>query len=286
MVHKEHRLFRQWLLHYEPIVGRENMYVILHDGDPEIYRLAEGCRTIYAPRRKIDWRFDRQRFELLNTYANFLLGNYECVIGGDVDELVFCDPVASGNLLDYLSAFREHPVLFTFGFHLVHHPDEPALDDDKAALGQRKFAVPDSDYCKPLVAFKEPKWSRGFHATAHQPVLPGHLYMAHLRCVDAGIANDTAEKRKETASVSENLGNIAKQRFWNAHDTIFRRLSRKVIKAEAQAFDEATPNLIRHLQSNIVANHANRGGYSMLFSENPVGVLHLPERFSDIGSGN
>ena len=284
MVHKEHRLFRQWLLHYEPIVGRENMYVILHGGDPEIYRMAEGCRTIYAPRRKVDWRFDRQRFELLNTYANFLIGNYECVIGGDVDELVFCDPAVSDTLLDYLSTFRHHPILFTFGFHVVHHPDEPALDDRATALKQRRFAVPDSDYCKPLVTFQEPKWSRGFHATGHQPFLPDHLFMAHLRCVDAEIANDTAEKRKETATTSGNLGNTAKQRFWNAHDTIFRRLSRKVIKSQAKAFDEAAPDLIANLRSNIVSNHANRGGYSMQFVDIPAGVLRLPERFSSSGS--
>lgn len=48
MVHSEHRLLQQWLLHYEPIVGRENMYVIAHGGDAEVYRIAQGCRMIYA----------------------------------------------------------------------------------------------------------------------------------------------------------------------------------------------------------------------------------------------
>lgn len=223
---------------------------------------------------------------MLNTYANHLLGNYDCVIGGDVDELVFCDPAVSGNLLGYLSEFREHPVLFALGFHVVQHPDEPPLDDATHALQQRRFVVPDSDYCKPLVAFKEPKWSRGFHATGHRPVLPDHLYMAHLRCVDAGIANDTARKRKETAEASENLGNTAKQRFWNAHDTVFRRLARQVGKKPAVAFDEAAPDLVVNLRASVVENHANRGGFSMQFEDIGRDVLHLPDRFSDLPHGN
>jgi hypothetical protein len=284
MVHTEHRLLKQWLHHYERIVGRSNMYVIAHGGDNEVMRLATGCQMIHAPRRRVDWRFDRLRFELINAYANYLLENYQCVIAGDVDELVFCDPQVSPNLLDYLAQFSDKPVVTPFGFHIVQQRDELSLNDEVSFLKQRRFAVPDSDYCKPIVAFQRPSWSRGYHASKHAPFLPDHLYMTHLRCVDAGIANDTAAKRQETANTAPNLGNKASQRFWKAHDVVFRRLRRRVNKAEAVELDDAIEAFKDDLRGNIAVNHAGRGGQSMTFSAGVTRVVHLPERFADFAT--
>ena len=73
MVHQEEAYLRIWLDYYGKMLGRENLYVITHGGDPAIVEMAEGCRLVYLPRFAVDGTFDLRRFEVLNAYANFLL---------------------------------------------------------------------------------------------------------------------------------------------------------------------------------------------------------------------
>ena len=282
MVHREKPHLHQWLRHYEPLVGRENLYVLVHGGDPEIIEMLQGCRLIFVPRKVVDWRFNRSRFQLINAYTNFLLTNYDCVISGDVDELVFCDPAISNNLRSFITEHRDRPVLTTLGMHVAHTKDDLPLDPDVPVLRQRRVAMPDSLYSKPLIVFQEPRWTIGFHGSAHDPFLPAGLYMAHIRCADTGISDMIASHRKETQESEENLGNKVRQRYWGKHDLFCLRLRKAVSQQQVQDFDATITNLRENLQSNVEKNVAARGGKSVLFKDIEVPPLLFPERFSNV----
>ena len=87
MVHREAVYLRLWIRHYAAIVGRENLYVLVHGGDPEIMQIAEGCRLIYLPRLEVTAAFDRDRFALQTVEGIFagrdlLLGNSQQIASG------------------------------------------------------------------------------------------------------------------------------------------------------------------------------------------------------------
>lgn len=288
MVHNEQYFLQQWIAHYEPLLGRENLYVLVHGGEEGVLQELSGCRVIYLPRHRIDWKFDRTRFALLNAYADFLLQNYDCVIAGDVDELVFVDPDIAGDLVSYIEGFRhlEIPVLTTFGFHLLAGDDAVAIDRTRPVFGQRTIAVADADYCKPLIAFQQPRWFRGYHSSAWPPHLPDGLYTAHLRCVDRGVASEVAADRRETAAVMEETQNKAHNRFWHHHDMFFTRIHRLIRSKELMPFDESIHKLVTELRDNVVENHAGRGGRSLRFTSEKLIPMRLPKRFARVGEGS
>lgn len=285
MVHNERYFLQQWIAHYAPLVGRENLYVLVHGGEEDILQELAGCRVVYLPRRRIDWKFDRSRFAFLNAYADFLLQNYDCVIAGDVDELVFVDPDIASDLVTFVAGFQhlEVPVLTTFGFHLLNGDDGAAIDRARPVFGQRALAVADADYCKPLIAFQPPKWFRGYHSSGWAPYLPDGLYMAHLRCVDRGVAGEVAADRRETAASMSATKNQAHNRFWNHHDLFFKRMHRLVRQEDVRPFDECIHGLVAELRGNVVENHAGRGGKSVRFTSKELIPMRLPDRFARVG---
>lgn len=283
MVHKEVAFLQQWIMHYEPLVGRQNLYILTHDGDEDVVRTAHGCRLIYLPRNKVDWKFDRLRFRLLNAYADFLLNNYDCVISGDVDELVFADP-AIGSIFDLIEENKENSIMTAFGMHLCEQPEDPSYNPDQPVLSQRTIAVADDQYCKPHIAFKEPKWTKGFHGSAHKPNLVDGLYMAHLKYAFKELSKDVSSLRKETFDQFDNIGNKSLRRFWGQSDMLTVRKYRELRGLEAVNLDECIHSLRDDLRSNVTSNYAKRGGLSLIFTAPPQNSIILPERFRDIPS--
>ncbi len=283
MVHDELSFVKLWLKHYEPIVGRENIYVIVHGNNAAVIDFLKGCNLIPYPRHNVDWKFDALRFAFLNAYANILINNYDVIIGGDVDELVFVDPKISNNLIDFVAQFNDRPILTALGFHLCEHPQDDALVSDVPLFSQRKIAFVDSDYCKPLVAFQNPLWSRGYHASAHQPFMPAGLFMAHLKFVSQDISNDVTQGRK--LSFAENASLAAtksRSLYWGAGEVQFRRVKRSAGQAVLVDWDTTYESLLEDYRSSVVQNYASRGGFSLRSSKSELHRLKIPDRFSDV----
>lgn len=280
MVHSEVAYFKQWLEHYEPQVGRENLYVLAHGGHEEILDLAQGCRIIFVPRLNVDWKFNRLRFRLINAYADTLVNQYDCVIAGDVDELVFADPDVAPNLRNLIERNVGKPILTPFGLHICEDETDKGFDPSLHVLQQRNTGLADAQYCKPLVVFAEPRWSIGYHACKHEPNLVEGLYMAHLRCAFQNISIEVRESRVETFDAFENLGNQSRQRFWGKHQLVCSRMYKTVKKLERVKLDDHIADMRAQLMSNVVSNYASRGGKSVQFIEKPNKLFILPERFS------
>lgn len=281
MVHNEADHLRAWIKYYEPLAGRENLYIIAHGGDENIVQIALGCRVIYLPRKKVDWRFDTLRMRVINAYAAYLINNYDCVVSGDVDELVFADPDVAPTLRDFIQLGHKEKVLTTFGFHLMCDGSEDGYNPLLVPTAQRNLAILDGHYCKPLICFAEPEWTKGFHSCMHGFSMPVGLYMAHTRCASLEIERSVAEGRKESVGGFDNLGSTHLQRFWERHDLVCVRRRRALQKSTIYELDD----VIDMLRSDLRDGFTNgRFAERAIFSPGQIRAIRLPERFRRVAA--
>ena len=260
MVYQEIAFLRQWIQHYEPLVGRANLYILTHGGHENVIEVSQGCRLIFVPRRNVDWRFDRLRISLMNAYANVLLNNYDCVISGDVDELVFTDPAVCPSLGDLIEQHKDQPIMTAFGLHFCEDTDDLPFDRDRPVFAQRHLGAVDAQYCKPHIVFSEPNWTRGFHGSSHVPNLVDGLYMAHLKFAFRTVSRDVSSSRQKTFDSFGNLGNKSLQRFWGKGEMVTTRMYKAVKSLEHVELDCCINEMRDDLRSNVVKNYAGRGG--------------------------
>ena len=286
MVHQEEAYLQLWLNHYGPMLGRENLYVITHGGEPSIVAMAEGCRLIYLPRLSVGGNFDASRFEVLNTFANFLLTQYEGVIAGDVDELVFVDPALGLSLVEFAEQHRAaSPALRAFGFNVFERAGDSPLDLSRPILAQRPHVRCEQDYCKPLIVFSRPEWSVGYHAVRGQPYLPNGLYLAHLHYVSAELVAAIAQQRAETLSENPQISESRAFRaaWWGKRARHARDYMRQMSARPMEDLDDRIEELREELRANIVQSRWGGRGYTqMAFPERQDYVLRLPDRFGQV----
>jgi hypothetical protein len=286
MVHEEEVYFRLWLRHYGAMLGRENLYVITHGGESAITKMAKGCRLVYLPRDVVDGNFDASRFEVLNAYANFLLTQYDGLIAGDVDELVFVDPALGVSLVDFAEQHRAAaPALRAFGFNVFERSGEPPLDLNQPILSQRRHVRCEQDYCKPLVVYSRPQWSVGYHAVRGQPYLPTGLYLAHLHHVSTGVLTSIAEQRAETLAFNPQIRSSRAFRasWWGRRAKYGREYLRQMSEKPVEDFDDRIGGLVEELRANTVQSRWGGRGYTqMAFASQQDYVLRLPERFAQV----
>ena len=286
MVHQEEAYFRLWLDHYGAILGRENLYVITHGGDPAIVGMAEGCRLIYLPRLSVDGNFDSNRFEVLNSFANYLLSQYDGVIAGDVDELVFVDPALGVSLVEFAEQHRSaSPALRAFGFNVFEREGDAPLDPGRKVLAQRRHVRCEQDYCKPLIVFSRPGWSVGYHAVPGQPYLPDGLYLAHLHYVSAGLVADIAGQRAETLAENPQIHDARafRAKWWSSRAKHARDYMRLMSSRPVEEFDDRIGELLDELRGTVVQSRWGGRGYTqMAFRQRQDYVLRLPERFGGV----
>lgn len=284
MVYDEAVFLKIWLDYYTAQVGRENVYVIRHGDAKSVDSLLEGINTIYLPRHRIDWRFDKLRFSLINAYAQNLVNNYDGIIAGDVDEIVFVDPNLNQSLSEFMVLHRDHPVLNVLGFHIVSEDGAPELIPGQPLFAQRNCGFVDQMYCKPLVAFEDPVWSKGYHASAHAPFVPQGLYMVHLRCVSRAINQEIALSRRESVKESSNIGESkSRQKWWLNYDNSCLSLCNAAKRQTGLEFDACVDEIRAELSANVVKNFGGRSGLSMLLpNHNLRDKLLLPDRFETV----
>lgn len=283
MVHNEAALLRTWLGHYVPLVGGENVYVMIHGAEPAIEAQLAGVNRIPLPRRRVNWKFERTRTAMINAYADLLLDNYDCVIMSDVDEIIFADP-AKGDLRSLIEASHGHPVVNVIGLQVVERRDDLEISPQGARLfAARPIAFVDADYCKPLIAFDSPGWSRGFHASRHTPHLGEGLFMAHLKCASSANARQVAEARAESVEGFDGIGNEARQRWWTKGDRMCRWMSKAASSRPLVDLDEHLDLIRAELAANVGENRAQRAGFSYaLPGLNLSEAYRMPERFAGL----
>lgn len=285
MVHREAVYLRLWIRHYEAIVGRENLYVLVHGGDPEIMQIAEGCRLIYLPRLEVTAAFDRDRFALLNAYADFLLTQYDGIVAGDVDELLFVDPAIGLGIFELAEQYRsQSPVVKAFCLNLIEAEDDHAFDTALPVLGQRRLARANEEFCKPLIAFQSPKWSAGYHAASHPPVLPDGLYMAHLHYMSQHVYAEVARSRIATLENNPKIrdGQSFKADWWGKGARHNKQYNANANGLPKVAFDDHIAGLVAELRANVVPSRFGRKIQTMRFDSRPQVVLELPDRFASV----
>lgn len=285
MVHREAVYLRLWIRHYEPIVGRENLYILLHGGDPLMMAEAEGCRLIYLPRFEVSTDFDRDRFALLNAYADFLLTQYDGIVAGDVDELVFVDPALGLGLFELAEQHRsQSPVLKAFCLNVIEAESDLAFDPAAPVFAQRRLARMHEEFCKPLIAFQSPKWAPGYHAAAHPPYLPDGLYLAHLHYMSQHVYAEVARSRIQTLEDNPQIreGHRFKADWWGKGARHNRLYNANANALPRLPFDETIGALVEKLRGNVVPSRFGRKIQTMSFGDRPQVVLELPDRFAGV----
>ena len=222
-------------------------------------------------------------FEVLNAYANFLLSQYDGLIAGDVDELLFVDPALGVSLVEFAEQHRAaSPALRAFGFNVFERAGDPPLDLRQPILSQRRHVRCEQDYCKPLIVFSRPGWSVGYHSVRGQPYIPTGLYLAHLHHVSSEVVAEIAEQRAETLAYNPQIRKSRSFRanWWGKRAKYGREYMRQMSDRPVEDLDDRIEGLLAELRANTVQSRWGGRGYTqMAFAGQHDYVLRLPERF-------
>ncbi len=191
-VRHEHFFLEKWIAHYAPVVGRENLFVVV-DGDdwePRVDLTGISVEVVTdAPRRRI--RNDRWAAKEMSRRANFLRKRYRYVIRGDVDEYVVVDPERGQDWETALTAVDADGYVFALGFDVVQSALEAeALVPGAPVLSQRRFGFVADRYTKPFVIDRWNNWAGGAHRLINRPVkIDPTFVLFHLALCDAALAD-------------------------------------------------------------------------------------------------
>jgi len=200
LTHVRHESFflEKWIAHYGPIVGRENLYVVIDGDDWEPAVDLSGIHTeivLDAPRRRI--RNDRFMAKEMSVRANGLRKRYEHVIRGDCDEYVVIDPEAGLDWRQALEELGDDGYVFALGIDVVQAPSETRPIDRAAPIvGQRRHGFVADVYTKPFVISRWNNWAGGAHRLLNRPVkMSAHFILFHMALADQGVAEERLAAR-------------------------------------------------------------------------------------------
>lgn len=282
MVGGDHFFLDRWVRYYGDQLGRENLFVLSHGGDPEHSRIAEGCNVIYLPLDPTRNCFNQRRWQMLSLFAGGFTHFYNWVITGDVDEIVAVDPALGTTLPQYLASMGRRPpkVITPFAIEMVHHPElEPEpLSPDRNVLDVRRIFRLNANYAKPCLTRIETTFMPGGHYATHDRLhLDPHLYLFHLRFIDHDMTRDRLTTRREQRTIQSGaLGEVerAKTGWYPAWDT-YRALIRQKPIAETVDFPEFRQEMIDGWRLKKQVFWAPGGA-------RPPGLYRLPERFATL----
>jgi hypothetical protein len=284
MVGGDHFFLKRWVDYYGAQLGRENLIILSHGGDPEHKRIAKGANVIYLPHDPTRNCFNQRRWQMLSRFTSGFTRFYNWVICGDVDEIVVVDPAEGVGLVDYLARMggqKTRPkVLTPFAIEMVHNPDlEPEpLTDGTPILGARRLFRLNANYAKPCVVRDIVEFVPGGHFANH-PVLTldPHLYLFHLRFIDYGMTEARlATRRAQRVIQSGELGESDRAvTGWDSAWATYQTLSKEPPRAETIDFPEFRQEMVDGWRQKKVVFWAPGGA-------RPKGIYRLPERFSGV----
>jgi hypothetical protein len=257
---------KKWISYYGKELGEENLYLFL-DGEDQSLPYDTGKVNVVV-RKRVSQEVtvgDRTRIGFLNEQAHKLLEKYDLVIGGDADELLVVDPKVGKSLVEYLSTAKCKPCISGLGIDVGQHlKEELPIDDTKPFLSQRKYALMDSQYTKPVVVSERVHWGAGFHRVKGRNYrIDKNLYLFHFGSVDEGIYK---AKFNDQERISEG---------WTKHMNQRYRTIRLVTNKKALDGDKFLP-VARFLQTLIRHPFMCTRPYMYFWKM----IIRIPERFS------
>jgi hypothetical protein len=259
---------KKWISYYGRELGEENLFVYL-DGEDQSLPYDTGKVNVIV-RKRVSQEVtvaDRTRIGFLNEQAHKLLEKYDLVIGGDADELLVVDPKVGKSLVEYLSTAKCKPCISGLGIDVGQHlKEELPIDDTKPFLSQRKYALMDSQYTKPVVVSERVHWGAGFHRVKGRNYrIDKNLYLFHFGSVDEGIYK---AKFNDQERINEG---------WTKHMNQRYRTIRLVTIKKALDGDKFLP-VARFLQTLIRHPFMCTRPYMYFWKM----IIRIPERFSSI----
>lgn len=190
MVRNDVFFLSKWISYYGGELGTENLFVFIDGEDQPIPEgLPREHVTVFKKDPKEVTVADRERIALISAKAAELLKTYDLVIGCDADECLVVDPACGMPLAEYLSSIKVSPSVSGLGMDVGQRiGEEGPIDASKPFLSQRKYALLDSQYTKPVCISKPLRWGAGFHRTKnHNYRIDKNLYLFHFGSVDEAI---------------------------------------------------------------------------------------------------
>lgn len=280
MVGGDHFFLDRWVRYYGDQLGRENLYVFSHGGDPRHHDIAEGCNIIYLPFDPTRYCFNQRRWQMLSRITTGLTHFYNWVLVGDVDEIVAVDPAAADGLLDYLGRFdpKSTPEVITpFAIEMVHNPTlEPdPITPARNILDVRRIFRLNANYAKPCLTRRKIDIVPGGHfANFPKLHLDPHLYLFHLRFIDYDMTEQRLALRREQRTIqSGELGSTERATTgWDTAWATYSSLSKETPLREDVEFTAFREEMVAGWRPKKKVYWAPGGA-------RPKGVYRLPERF-------
>lgn len=281
MVGGDHFFLERWVEYYGRQLGRQNLFVLSHGGDPEHKRIAAGCNVIYLPFDETRDCFNQRRWQMLSRVTSGFTSFYNWVLVGDVDEIVAVDPDVSDNLVEYLSRLpdRRGPKVITpFAIEMVHNPalEPEPITEGRNILDVRRIFRLNANYAKPCITAGKIDIVPGGHFATHPTLyLDPHLYLFHLRFIDYSMTEARlATRRAQRTLQSGALDQVDRRATgWDTAWDTYSALSKETPIAETIDFPDFRQEMIEGWKPKKEVYWAPGGA-------RPKGVYTLPDRFA------
>lgn len=251
MVYQDYWAITQWYRHFEPMLGAENLFVVVHGPDDVIATLCPNANILHVPRDDLT-KFDRRRSVLLSGIASGLRALYTHVIQTDADELICYDPDLYDSLSAALAAGGHAPALFALGANLMQMPDDADYDESKPLGAQRRSVWFSGHYSKAFVTSGHADLWRHGVKVLDQPLrsfdftMPRGLFLMHLKFANLKATQSANTVREAVANPADGNDRGLPGDAWKFARDDTRKLldehyAREAVdwdSAEAQAYTE------------------------------------------------
>lgn len=276
MVYNDAAYLRIWAEYYSRALGARNLYVIDHGSDDGSTDELGEINVVRIPRSPQD---DPRRADFMSSFTASLLSWYDCVLHGDVDEILVADPRYAPDLATFCAETRA-PVLNAVGLNVIHRlGQELPYDPQRRVLEQRRYVFFASSMCKPALIRRPVRWSPGFHS-ADAPAVFGHLWLFHLRWFDLDLGHRRLAKTRAMAWQYPDAG--AHQRV--SDDELTQQFTGfSALPPDQRDLDAGQPPLVDVL-SDVLRSQIGREGHLYRISLDiwPHSLLRVPERFRSL----
>ncbi|MCQ2360122.1 MAG: glycosyltransferase family 2 protein [Paludibacteraceae bacterium] len=271
MSRNDNFFLEKWISYYGKQIGFENIFIYLDGLDSDVPQDTSGkvnivpCEKIPGPIGQAEP--GRLAF-LSDRAAERFADGYEMVIGCDADEYLVVEPLLHKTLGEYLSEIKIGNTVSGLGFDVGQRlGEEPEFDYSGGFLEQRRYAVVEPDYTKPVVITKPVRWGVGFHRIKGVNYhIDSNLYLFHFGCFDL--------KFLEKKLSSNDLNKMG----WEKHLMFRRHTIDRVSEVKRPKDGEKFIPIARFIQRIFRAPyHWNRPS---MFGQQVV--IRIPERFSTI----
>lgn len=192
-VYRSYTWLEKWMEHYGRELGRENLYIFSHGGDPKHDAICEGSSVITVP-REFNVQFNMAKGSAFTGLTKALLGFHQVVLMTDVDEYIAIHPSAGKSLAEYLLEDVTEEVSAPLGLNILRQSEEPA-DWSKPLLAQADYLALHNHYTKPAILRRDFEFGTGSHGIREKPfVLDPYLILFHAKYADLTVVREFVDE--------------------------------------------------------------------------------------------